>query len=162
MTGTIILPTNKSEIVKIDIQHGLIVERQPTERVLGNLICHGDYLISQGADGVFAYALRDRKRVTIAESMAKFPNDPEILEDYANLLASDGQRDEAISAIRRAIEYQPDPNRQDELQDSLVRIVINGLREDFAKYRHLASEARHCRRDLRSCGSMWPELWQKD
>ena len=139
--GEYYLPTSKSGILKVDVREGQILERQPTERVLGNLICHGDFLISQGPDGVFAYSLRERKRAAVMQQMAQTPDDPELLEDYANLLASDGQTTEAMAALRKAIALQPDEVRKVTLRESLVRMVLVALREDFVAHQPLVDEA---------------------
>ncbi len=139
--GHYFLPTSRSVILKIRLDDGQVVERQPTERVLGNLICHGDFLISQSAEGIYAYALRDRRRATLPDEIAAAPNDPELLEDYANLLLADGDRQQAIEVLRRAIAHQPDETRRDELVDAFVLTTIDLLSEDFETHQELAREA---------------------
>ncbi len=139
--GHYFLPTSKSMILKIRLYDGQIVERQPTERVLGNLICHGDLLISQSAEGIYAYALRDRRRATLPDEIAASPDDPELLEDYANLLLADGERRKAIDTLRSAIQHQPDELRRDELVNAFVLTTIDLLAENYLAHQALAAEA---------------------
>ncbi|MEM7315260.1 MAG: PQQ-binding-like beta-propeller repeat protein, partial [Planctomycetota bacterium] len=136
--GHYFLPTSRSEILRIRIVDGTIVERQPMDRPLGNIICHSDYLISQSPEGVFAYPLRERRRGQIVKMLKESPNNPDALEDYANLLAADGKNEEAITTMKRAMSNATSNERKREMESLLSRIMINALRDDFPAFqKHL-------------------------
>jgi outer membrane protein assembly factor BamB/thioredoxin-like negative regulator of GroEL len=130
--GALYVPTTASQVVKIAIDTGQVVEVVETDFVLGNLVCHGDYVISQGTDAVRAFLQRDRMRAVVTRRLAEQPNDPVALEDYATVLASDGQLDEAVSALQRAIELYSNEESRRGARTMLVRILLNSLERDFA------------------------------
>ena len=134
------LPTTRPEIVRIDLTEGSIVESVPMKDALGNLICHGNYVISQGTDGIRAYRLRDQTRVLVRQRLADNPNDIEALEDHATLLVSDGKTDEAVDVLRRLMNQQLPPDMLVSVKAQQVDLLLRLLEEDFGEHRELADE----------------------
>ncbi len=128
------LPTSRSELLKIDLDQGEIADRQPTERVLGNLVCHGDYLVSQSPASVVAYPLRSRRRSSVMPRLKASPNDPDTLEDYANLLASEGNLREAVEVMEKAVANRSNASLKRESQKALVSLLLISLQVDFENH----------------------------
>jgi len=129
-------PTTASEIVKIDVRTGQASKPYKTREVLGNLICHKDAVISQGANRVSSFFQLDSLRGQVTERLDKNPKDAWALARQAELLLHDGRRNEALAVLRRAYQAKPD----DEVQTLLVDTLLEALSEDFEGNRQLAAE----------------------
>ncbi len=134
-------PTTASELLRIDIAKGTIAERMETESILGNLSCHGNYLISQSAGEVRAYLLRESLRQELTDQVAK-STDPTLLQDYANLLLGDGDAAQAMEVLRNAIRLSDAPAARQQSQRMLLQTILGLLDEDFNGHQALVEEAR--------------------
>ncbi len=95
--GDYFLPTTADQIVRFRMVDGSIVEVADSEYPLGNLICYRDKILSQTPDALYVFYQRERMREMMPQRLAENPNDPRTLEDYARLLADDGQWDQAAT-----------------------------------------------------------------
>ena len=130
-------PTSEAEVVRFDIAQGKIVERQATDRVLGNLVCHRDYLISQSIEGLFAYPIEARKRAKLEKLLKQDSNDADILHDYSILLFEDGKILESIQTMQKAIELG-DQNEQRDFELALAGLINQANKENFEVTEELA------------------------
>lgn len=135
--GDYYLPTTYSEILKIDLAQGQIVSRGATDRILGNLVCYQDQLVSQNYDGLSTYYQVDALRQQLVEKLKATPEDPLALAQHAQVLLHDGKTDEALTALRSA--YQKD-SQNDDTRSLLVSTLLAVLKNDFSKQNELAAE----------------------
>ncbi len=129
------LPLSSGEVVTVDLQQGEIVERARPHKgnVPGNLICHNDMVISQGADYLQSYQQFATLKQHVRETLANDPDDPEALARRAEIALEEGRRSDAIGDLTRSFELEPgELTRQ-----LLVENMLEALREDFAAHRHL-------------------------
>lgn len=131
------LPTAGRELLKIDLASGQIAARVSTERVLGNLVCYGDQVLSQNYDGVATYFQSEALRQRVAERLKQNPDDPLALAQQGQLLLHDGNDQEALTVLRKAHDLDP---QNDETRSLLVRTLLASLRKDFNSYKSLAAE----------------------
>ncbi|MEM8678534.1 MAG: PQQ-binding-like beta-propeller repeat protein [Planctomycetota bacterium] len=121
------LPTTASELLRIDVTDGTLIEQIPTEEVLGNLICHGDYVISQSPSGLKAFLRRDRARDIVEARLKSDPEDLETWETYAGLLLGEGKADEAIEALQHAVKLAGDTAAAAAVRGKLVNLLLDQL-----------------------------------
>ena len=124
-------PTSHSDVIKLDMRTGRIQERQPTDRVLGNLVCHRDYLISQSIDGIYAYPIESRKRAALQEQVKADPNNPDVLHDYAVLQFEDGNIRQSLETMQKAIELSETPAKRDH-QLALAELIQQAMTQNFS------------------------------
>lgn len=125
------------ELVQVNVEKGEIVHRVETDRALGNLVCHRDQIISQGAQWVGALYQVDPLRKTVQERLAKNPDDAWAVARHAQLLRHDGQEEASLAALRRAHALDP---KDDYTRDLLIDTMLKFLDQDFAQYRDFADE----------------------
>jgi outer membrane protein assembly factor BamB len=130
------LPTTASELLQIDLSNGEIVARLRTDRILGNLICYKDEVISQGIQSLQTFYQIEPLRERIAEVLKTNPNDPWALARHGELLVHDGKLNEALDALRRAYELATEDS--DETRTLLVQTLFAALRNDFPANREVA------------------------
>ncbi len=130
------LPTTASELLKIDVAEGRIVERASTDRVLGNLFAHQDQIISHGVDVLATYYQREPLRPSVERSLKKNPDDAAALELHAKLLLADGRQSDALAVLRRAHDLQP---QSVSIRALLIRETLAALRTDYAANREAAA-----------------------
>lgn len=135
------LPTGNAQLLKIDISRGEIAEAISTERVLGNLLCYRDAVVSQNVDVLSKYDQLEPLRAWVAQQRQAHPDDPVALTRQAELSLHDSQRPEALAALRRAYQLTPaqDPDRST-IQTLLVETLFSVLRSDFENNRDAALE----------------------
>lgn len=136
--GHYYLPTTGTELLKIDVAQGAIVEKIPTRQILGNLICYKDSVISQGIDSLTAFYKRDALRETVEQRLGEDPNDADALAKWGEILLHDGQRMDALEVLRRSYLIEP----SDATRALLVDTLLGALRDDFAGNSQLADEVR--------------------
>jgi outer membrane protein assembly factor BamB len=132
------LPTTASELLKIDVAEGKIVERARTDRVLGYLVAYQDQIISHGADVLATYYQREPLRKRVAQSLKENPDDAEAMELQVKLLLTEGRQREALAMLQRARELRP---QSVSIRTLFIRETLAGLRRDFAAYREAAATA---------------------
>ncbi|MCC9604444.1 PQQ-like beta-propeller repeat protein [Blastopirellula sp. JC732] len=130
------LPTTQDEIVRINIRDGKLDKSIPTEGTLGNLVCHGRYVISQGVNFVASFKQIDALREEVRVRLAKNANDAEALRNQGELLVHDGKVQEALATLHRSLELVDSP----ETQQAYVSTALEALREDFAGNRDTAQK----------------------
>ncbi len=124
-------PTTKSELVEVDLSAGKIVQRVKSPRVLGNLLCYDNQVISQGVDQLAAFYQIDPLREVVDARLAESNDDPWALARKGELLVHDGESEAALDVLRRAHELAP---RDDSVRTLLVSSFLELLRDDFAGY----------------------------
>lgn len=123
------LPTTASELVEVDLAAGKIAQRVKSPRVLGNLLCYDDQVISQGVDQVAAFYQITPLRRLVDQRLAESADDAWALARRGELLVHDGQPEQALDVLRRAHELAP---RDEAVRTLLVSSYLELLREDFA------------------------------
>jgi len=134
------LPTTSSQLLKIDLTTGKIVDRADTGTPLGNLVCYGDHVISQGVDRVAAFYQVDPLRQQVADRLAKSADDPWALARQGELLIHDGAFRDALDVLWRAIQVAPADADTEEVRAKLVATYLRVLRDDFEIYSEFGSE----------------------
>lgn len=131
------LPTTAQELLKVDLDAGRIVQQLRTDKILGNLICYRDEIISQGVDSLAVYPMVAPLRERVAATLRQSPTDPWALGRQAELEIYDGRRDQALEILRRACQLHP---QDASLRELLIVSLMAALREDFPRYRARAGE----------------------
>ena len=135
-------PTTAQHLIRMDLTEGRFVETLDTELPLGNLICHGNYVISQSHDALVALLLRDRIRPNLELMLKQRPDDPLVLENYASLLLSDHKDDEALAVLRKAAKLPVDETQLSTIRTKLASLLLKRLEADFASNKPLIAEVR--------------------
>lgn len=128
---SVFFPTDDAAIVRVSLDDGQLVERVATKHVLGNLICHKNYLISQAPEAVRVFRLRDRTRVTVLQQLAVNPDDVHALRDQVAILTSDGKPTEALQVLDHLISLETDDASLEERRRQKVQLVLNLLEADY-------------------------------
>ncbi len=131
------LPTTTSELLKIDLREGKVVQAIKTDLVLGNLISYRDQIISLNVDWLSCYYQAEPLRRLVDQRLKQQPDDVWALLRQAELLLHDGKRDDAIAVLRKSYRLTPE---DEVVKGMLVATMMEALREDFAQYRHIASD----------------------
>lgn len=130
------LPTTASELVKMDLQDGRIVERVATDHVLGNLVCFRDEILSVAADRASTFFQIEPLRKKVETRLAQSPDDAWALARFGELLVHDGKTGEALVTLRKA--HDRDPSDEG-VRSLLIETFLTALRDDFDKHSELAS-----------------------
>jgi outer membrane protein assembly factor BamB len=131
------VPTTAAELLKIDVETGKIAEQIPTGRVLGNLICYQDQIISQSVNDLLAFYQTEPLRARVAADLAKNPDDGDALARQGELLLYDGKQAAALAALRRAYQLKPG---DDAIKTLLVQTLMDAMKNDFAGSQAIAAE----------------------
>lgn len=134
------LPTTMRELVKIDLATGRLDGSQPTQQVLGNLICYDDCVISQRVDSLTSFYQVGALRQKVGENMASGKEDAWTLAHHAQLMLHDNQRTLALQSLRRAYQMESKDEPTDVTRALLVDTLLRGLREDFVHNEWLSTE----------------------
>jgi len=132
------LPLTSAEVVRINLQNGQIDQRARSREgnIPGNLVCHGDTILSHGVEFLDAYYQLDALRKQIAESLQTNADDPRAMAALAEVKLSEGALAEAVELLRRSYSLS-----QDEIsRGRLVEALLDGLRKDFATHRGSVTE----------------------
>ena len=121
--GHYIYPTTKSLLVKLDLSTGKIVDTARSTRVLGNLICYGNRVISHGVDYVASFAQDEPSIAVIKKAESEGTTDAEILKLKAQIAFQKGDLENATLAIEQAFKLNPNLGNQRFLLDVLLRLV---------------------------------------
>ncbi len=132
--NSLFLPTDDAAIVKLSLDDGQLMERVPMKNVLGNLVCHAGYLVSQAADAIRVFRLRDQTRASVLQRLAINDDDTDALQDQVAIHISDGQQDAALQVLDRLVSLIGDPSEVTRLQRQKVQLVLKLLENDFEKY----------------------------
>jgi len=130
------LPLTSSELAKIDLDGGKLLDVTPTRGTLGNLVCYRDTVISQGTTELASFYQREALGRIVAERLKENPQDAWALARRAELLLKDGRRSEALAALRKSYDLEPD----DGTKSLLVNTLLGALEDDFAANQQLAKE----------------------
>ena len=135
-SGRYYLPTTLSRILQIDLVTGKVTRNLSTDRILGNLICHRGYVISQSADHLAVYPQDEIswQIVAAAEQSESFPNDAAALK--SQLLMQTGDLTGALKYASVAAKANPNPTHYDLLARTAIQ-AAQELPEETAK---IASE----------------------
>jgi hypothetical protein len=128
---------SRFELLQLDLQTGGVEARVETDVPLGNLICHREQIVSQGAQWVGALYQVDPLRQVVATRLAANENDAWAVARKAQLLRHDGKDDEALVALRRAYELD---NQDDYTRQLLIDTMLKFLAQDFAAHRAFVDE----------------------
>lgn len=122
------LPTMGSELLKIDLESGQIVERTRTSIVLGNLVAYRDEILSHGPQWLSTFYQSEPLQQRVEERLSRDPDDLEALGQYGELLLAQGRRDEAIEKLRLVCQHSPENTMTRSL---LADTLLAALQEDF-------------------------------
>jgi outer membrane protein assembly factor BamB len=131
------LPTTKSQLLRIDLREGQVVQRTVTDHALGNVICFRDEIISVTADRAAAFFQIEPLRKKVDSRLKEAPDDAWALARLGELLVHDGKTVEALDVLRKA--HQRD-NADEGVRSLLVDTYLTAIREDFSKHSGLAPE----------------------
>lgn len=121
--GHYIFPTTKSLLIKVRLSDGEVVDSARSTRVLGNLICYGNRVISHGVDYVASFA-QDEPSIAAIENAEKSGDvDAEILKLKAQIAFQKDDLETATNAIEKAYQQNPSLGNQRFLMDVLLRLV---------------------------------------
>ncbi|MCA8997076.1 MAG: PQQ-like beta-propeller repeat protein, partial [Planctomycetaceae bacterium] len=131
MGSQFLQPLASGEIGVIDLEKGRLITRiSSSAEIPGNLAVGGDRLILQTANAVRSYLpSSDIQQLADAET-------PNARAELALWDLQRGRVDEGIAALREILTGESPA----EYRRALVATMIDGLRIDFEKYRHLAEE----------------------
>jgi outer membrane protein assembly factor BamB len=113
------------------------VTRVEIDRPLGNLICHRDQIVSQGAQWVGSLYQVEPLRKVVEARLAKNADDPWAVSRQAQLLRHDGKEQEALAALQRAHGLAPEDEYTRQL---LIDTMLQFLADDFAAHREYVAE----------------------
>jgi len=133
------LPTTTSNLVRIDLDKGSITGRMRTDVPLGNLICYKDEVIAHSATAVSSFYQIEPLRKLVAARLQESPEDPWALARQGELLLYDGKSREALAALKRAYELDPE---DDGVRSLLVTTFLTSLKTDFAANRDFAEQVQ--------------------
>jgi len=133
------LPTTGKKLLKIDLTEGKIVQKITTSRVLGNLICYKDEVISQTPLNLETYLQAAKLRTKVSERLQKNPQDIWALARHCELLLQDDKQLEALEALRKC---QQIDSTDVATRTLLIETILNLLRKDFSTHQNLVEEAR--------------------
>ncbi|HAY81541.1 MAG TPA: hypothetical protein DCY79_17195, partial [Planctomycetaceae bacterium] len=150
--GRYFLPTTNSKLVTIDLSGGKILREVVTDRVLGNLVCYEDQIISQTESELSAFYQLDPLRLKVDQKLGQSPTDEWALRWKSELLLHDGKRQEALEQLRLAMKEHGDSIA---VQTLLVKTLFAALEEDFQANSHVAAEVE----DLITADQRW-RYWQ--
>jgi len=132
------VPLSNAEVLAVDLDTGCVARVVKSRRgnVPGNLVCHNQNVLSQGAGFLEAFYQLDSLDRQVNERLAVEPDDAEALALRGEILWNQGELERAVESIRRSLELQPTPNARELLRDAL----LDGLRNEFAAYRNDSDE----------------------
>lgn len=137
-SGRYYLPLTSAEVAMLDVPSGQLVQRIRSRHgvVPGNLIPHGDAILSQGPDQLYCFDQAEAVERLVAANLEKNPDDPSALQRSGELQLDQGNLVTAVDQLRRALEKQSDPHTRELLAEALTE----WLRTDYAAHRDAVSE----------------------
>jgi hypothetical protein len=120
----------------VNLKSGKLEAVTKTDGILGNLVCYRDTVLSQGATDIKSFYQQQALGRIVAERLKEDPADAWALARRAEILLGEGKRGEALDALRRSYEIEPD----DGTKGLLVATLLDALQEDFAANQQLAVE----------------------
>jgi len=147
-------PTSKSQLLKIQVKDGKILEQIPTERPLGNLVCQGELIVSHNVTMLTAYEQLGRLKESVSAQLEKNPDDPAALLSQGELLLSEGNPEAAAGFLRRSLATRPAAKTRRLLTDTLLDL----LEADFAAHRGSLDEVKRLVREPPSAGEAAGDL----
>ncbi len=138
--GHYFLPAT-THLLQINLQDGRLVDARSCSEPLGNLVCYEDQVLSLGPRNLTAYYRADRLQEQVQARLKQTPDDPWGLEHQALLWLEAGRRNDALRALRQAVQsYDPNDDRREGARMTLVEALLDALESDFAANGELASE----------------------
>ncbi len=127
------VPLTSAEVLGIDLKAGAPTHLSKSRRgeVPGNLICYRGQVLSQCLEGLAAFDQLDAAEAEVERRLKADPEDADSLTLRGEILLDQGNRAEALAALRRAYHRQPEPRTGELLREAL----FEGLRNDFARQR---------------------------
>ena len=136
--GSYYLPTTEARLVKIDIPAGKVDDWIDTNTVLGNLICHQGYVISQGVHEVLLLpqlSSLQQQVEPVANAQPPAMGEQSLRVAQAQILALEGKSAEALKLLTGGPLPQGLVHRE-----LLLDLLLVGLRDDFAATQPLADK----------------------
>lgn len=137
--GHYFLPTTTSSLVKISLADGAITERTATPAPLGNLICYKDEVITHSADSVASFYQVASLRRRVAKQLEQNADDSWALARQGELFLHDGKSEDALRALRRAHELDPD---DDAVRGLFVSTFLTAIKLNFDAHQELSDQVR--------------------
>ena len=133
--GRLYLPMISSQLLEIDLAHGKLLRTVDTGRVLGNLICYRDNVISHGIDRLISFPQEQPNRLIVETAEASGPLSPNRIALKSQLEYQAGNLHEAAALIADAYEQTGSPK----FARKLVELIIQLIDSDFEAGIELAS-----------------------
>lgn len=130
------LPTTDSQLLKIDLNQGSIVQTLKTDSTLGNLVAYHDQLISLSPEKLASYYLSEPLQKVVDQRLAENNRDAWALARKGELLLQAGDRDGAVGFLKRAYQVTPD---DETIRVLLVQTFLTALNDHFKA--HMAEAA---------------------
>lgn len=132
------LPVTGQQLLKIDLESGLVVAKAQTEVELGNVVCYQTQLISQSPQTVSAFVLlSEQLEKQLDQRLAANADDVDALSLKAQISLQEGNAEESLQLLRRANELAP---TRSALRGLLVKVILSLLRQDFDAHVALTDE----------------------
>ncbi|MDA1052911.1 MAG: PQQ-binding-like beta-propeller repeat protein [Planctomycetota bacterium] len=151
--GDYFLPTTASTLIRVSLATGEILSRTATPTPLGNLICFKDEIVTHSAGSVAAYFQIASLRSRVAERLEQNADDAWALARQGELFLQDGKSEEALRALGRAHELDPD---DDAVRGLLVSTFLAAIKLDFAAHRGRSEQVQ----PLIDLPSQLAEFWR--
>lgn len=130
------VPLTSSELAQVNLASGKLETVLKTDGILGNLVCYRDTVLSQGATDIKSFYQQQALGGIVADRLKKNPADAWALARQGEILLSEGKRPEALDALRRSYELEP----EDGTKSLLIDTLLGALQDDFAANQKLAVE----------------------
>ncbi|MEZ6118641.1 MAG: PQQ-binding-like beta-propeller repeat protein [Pirellulaceae bacterium] len=138
--GHYFLPTT-SQLLRIEISTGQVVDSLETRQPLGNLVCYQNNLISFSPEGVSAFFQVESLKLLVQSRLAQDANDPWALQHQGMLLLEEGQVAAGLEALRLAVRnYPEDHPRRTMAKAILVDGLLAAMNADYSANAALANE----------------------
>jgi outer membrane protein assembly factor BamB len=135
------LPLQKGEILAIDIENGQIKAHnraKDPKAPLGNLMFYEGAVIAQSPREVVAYPQLLSRLEGAHAALRTDPENPEKLVNRGELFLADGQVQNAVNDLKRALDKQPAPTLTKRAKGTLYEALTQLMQSDFnggsAKY----------------------------
>ena len=131
--GKYYLPLTSAEVVAVDLKTGSISGRARSRdgRVLGNLICHRNSVISQTGQQLECFDLVDVLRSNAQQQLSADPEDVTSLRILGEIAYNEGQLSQAVEFLERSLSGEAENLRTKEVLMECLKVALD---EDFARY----------------------------
>ncbi|MFP6620004.1 MAG: PQQ-binding-like beta-propeller repeat protein [Pirellulaceae bacterium] len=136
--GKFHLPLTTAEVAVFDLTSGRLQARSqsPSGIIPGNLVNCDGFIISQSNTGIYRFPSISAKQQDLAKRLQDQGEDAQLLAESGEILLYAGKIREAVQALRKSLQIQPEENTS----RLLAAAIVEGLRIDDAAFLDLAQE----------------------